>query len=80
MYRKASILRNLVLALFDFRIVEFLHPAALQAYQMVMVSTTCQFEHGLATFEMMPLKQSCLLELGQNAVYGSEADILSFID
>jgi hypothetical protein len=80
MYRKAPVLCDFILALFNFRIVEFFHPAALQAYQVVMVGTACQFEHGLAAFEMVSLEQTCLLELGQNAVYGSQPNILSFTD
>ena len=77
---KPRSLANFILTFLDFGVVKFFHPAALQANQMVMVSAAGKFKHGLAAFEMVALEQSCLLELGQNPVYGGKANILPFTD
>jgi len=63
------------LPLFDFRIEEFLDPAALQADQVVVVTALVQFEYGFARLEMVADQQPRLLELRQYAVYRRQADI-----
>lgn len=68
------------LTLFDLCIIKFLDPRALQAYQMVVVSTLIQLEHCLAAFKVMPGKQAGLFELGEDAVYRGQANIESLID
>jgi len=54
---------------------EFLDPAAIQANQMVMMTTLVQFEHCLARFEMITRQQTSLLELGQDAINGRQPDV-----
>ena len=72
-----AFLSDLVLPLFDRRVEEFLHPAALQTDQMVVVLAFVQFENRLAGFKMVALQQACLLELGEDTVDGGEADVES---
>ncbi len=78
MYGKAAILGNFDLTFLDFGIVEFFNPAALQTYQMVMMSGARKLKNRFATFEMVALKQSRLFELRQYPVDGGETDILAF--
>ncbi len=47
-YGEASFLCNPALPLLYFRIVEFLHPAALHADQMIMMRSSIELEDGLA--------------------------------
>ncbi len=69
---------NLGLSTLNFRIVEFLDTTALQTNQVVMVLTVLELEHGLARFEMVPLQQAGLLELGEHAIDGSQTYIGMF--
>ena len=64
-----------ILAPLDFGIVKLLDPAALQANQMVVVRPFVEFENRPAGFEMMALQETRLLELGQDPVYGREANL-----
>ena len=68
-----------VLAFLDFAVEEFLDLAALQADQMIVVVAQVEFEHGLVAVEVVANQQPGLLELGQHAVDGGEADILAFV-
>jgi hypothetical protein len=63
MYGKSTILGDLALTFFDFGVVEFFHPAALQAHQMVMVSVAGKLEYCLATLKMVAFEQAGLLKL-----------------
>ena len=49
---------------------EFNHFAALQADEMVVVTSLLELVLRAIRTEMMPNDESCLLELGQNAVDG----------
>lgn len=80
MQGEAAFLGNLDLALLDFRVVEFFHLSALQAYQVIMVTAAFEFKHRLAAFKMVTLQQARLLELCQYAVNGGDAGILAFTD
>lgn len=74
-YREAPVLGYLELAFLDFRIVEFLDAAALQADQVVVVLAIVELEHGLARFEMMAFKQASVFELGEHPIDGGQANI-----
>ena len=79
-YGKSPILGDFNLTLLDFGIIKFFDPAALQTYQMVMVSAARKFKHRFATFKMVALKQSSLLELGKYPVDSGKTDILALAD
>jgi len=49
--RETALLGDLVLARFDFRVVEFLDASALHAYKMVVMAARVELEHGAAGFE-----------------------------
>lgn len=50
---ETSFLGDLDLSAFDFRVVEFLYPPALQAHQMIMMSALVEFVDRFAALEMM---------------------------
>lgn len=80
MYGKAAILGNFNLTFFNFSIVKFFNPAALQAYQMIVVSSACQLKNCFAAFKMVAFKQSCLFELRQHPINSGKTNILAFTD
>ena len=55
--------------------VKLFDASALYAHQMVVVIAFIQFEHRFARFEVVPLKDAGLFELGQNAVHRRKPDI-----
>src|SRR5690606_25740093 len=65
---KAALLGDPGLPALDFLVVELFDPAAVDAHQMVVVVAGVEFEHCLAGFEVVALKEAGLLELGENAV------------
>jgi len=67
-YGEASFLCYATLPFLYFWIVEFLHPAALHAHQMIMMRSFIKFEHGLARFEVVPGKDSGMFKLCQYPV------------
>jgi outer membrane protein assembly factor BamE len=71
-----QILGYLVLALFDLSIKEFFNPAALQAYQVVVVRALVELINRLARFEIAPFEHTGLLELGEHPVNRGQPDIL----
>src|SRR5258705_14011486 len=75
---EAALARDLVLALLDLGIVELLDPAALQAYQVVVMAALVELVHRLAGLEVLAREQPRVLELGQHAVDRGEADIDAF--
>ena len=75
---ESALLRDLGLAALDIRIEEFLDPAALKAYEVIVMSALVELEHRLAGLEVMPDEQSRLLELREHAVYRGEPDIDAF--
>src|SRR5450830_973676 len=75
---KAALLRDLMLAFFNFFIEKFFHPAAIHAYQMIVVRTLIEYEHSLAGFEIISMQQSSLLELRQYSVHRGQAHVHIF--
>ena len=73
----AGAITTLALAPFDILVAEFLNPSAFEAEDMVVVFALIEFEHRMATLEMVALDQASRLELGQHAVYGRQADLLA---
>jgi len=67
--------RNGGLAFFDFVVAELFDVAAIEAHQMVVVLFLAQFIDRLADFEVVAREDACLLELGEHAVNGGQADI-----
>ena len=80
MYGEPSILGDFDLTFLDFGVIKFLHPAALQADQVVVVSAAGKFKHRLATFEMVALEQSGLFKLGKYPIHGGKTDVLALTD
>jgi outer membrane protein assembly factor BamE len=76
--REAARARDLGLALLDVGVVELLDPAALQAQQVVVVAALVQLEYRFAGLEMLTGEETGLLELGEDAVDGGEADVDAF--
>ena len=77
---KAPLLGDFLLPALDFLVVELLDVPAVDSHHMIMVLHILSFEHGLARFEMMPLKQPSLLELGQCAIHRGQADVHVFAE
>ena len=50
---EAELFGDLFLALFDFRVIEFLHMPTIDAHDVVMMSSFIEFEYRLAAFEVM---------------------------
>src|SRR3954468_12450040 len=75
---EAALARDLVLALLDVDVVKLLDPAALQAHEVVVMATLVELVHRLAGLEVLPRQQARVLELGQHAVDGGQADIDTF--
>lgn len=66
---------NGALPLLDHGIDELDDFAALDADQMVMVTTAIQFENGLAPFKMAPTNQSGAFKLGQDTIDRRQPDV-----
>lgn len=77
---EAAFLSDSGLALFDFRIVEFLYPSALQTNQVIVMTVAFQFKNGLAAFKMMPFQYARLLKLCQDAIHRRQTDILALAE
>ncbi len=76
---EASIFGDSVLALFNFCVEKFLDFAALQADKVVVVAAFGEFEHRFARLEVVPLKQACLLELGQDPIHSRQPDVHAIV-
>ena len=74
---EAAFLGDLVLAFFDPGVVELLDPPALHAHKMIVMAACVEFEHGAAGFEMVPLQQAGMLELGQHPIHRGQAGVQS---
>ena len=72
---KTAFTGDVVLALFDFLIVEFLDATTIQAYQVIVVRALVQLKYRLARFEMIAMQQPGLLELCQDAINRRQADV-----
>src|SRR5258705_13606442 len=75
---EAALARDLVLALPDLGIEELLDPAALQAYQVVVMAALVELVHRLAGLEVLAREQPRVLELSQHPVDRGQADVESF--
>jgi hypothetical protein len=75
---EAALLGNPRLSALDLGIVEFLDATAVDTHQVIVVLAGAQLEHRLAGLEVVALKQAGLLELGQHAVDGGQADVQVF--
>ena len=75
---EAALPGNPGLSSFDLGIVEFLDTAAIDTDEMVVMLSVTQFEYRLAGFELVAFEQTGLLELGENAIDGGEADVQVF--
>ena len=60
--------------------MKFNNFAALFAYQMVMVAIMRQFKHRQIIVKVVPLNDTDLLKLRQNAVHGRKPDILALLN
>src|SRR5690606_24209755 len=74
------VLGHLVLALFDVRIGKFHHLAAIGADEVIVMIAVVQLEYRLAAVELAAGQDAGLLELGQHAVDGGQADLDVFAD
>jgi len=72
---KATFLRNFMLALLDFFVIEFLDPSAIEANQVIVMRTGIEFKYGFAGLKMITMQQSRLLKLRQYAVYSCQSNI-----
>lgn len=77
---KAASLGDLVLTAFNFFIEKLFNASAVNAYQMVMVLTGPDLEYRFARLEMVALQEARLLELGQYAIDGRQADVHVFVE
>lgn len=75
--REPFSLRDLLLAFLDRIVDELLDPATLLADDMVVMVTTIEFEHRLAAFEVVLLRQAGADELSQHTVDRGQADFLA---
>jgi hypothetical protein len=73
--RKAARTGNALLALLDLGIEEFLHAAAVEAHQVVVVLALVELVDGLARFEVVARQQPCLLELREHAIDRGQANV-----
>ncbi len=74
---EATLLSRFTLAFLDFFIAELLHPATLQADDVIMVIAVIQLKHRLVCFEVMPYQQPGLLKLGEHTIYRGQSYVLA---
>ena len=55
-HRKTALLRNANLSLFDLRVIKLFDPTALQANQMIVMTTFVEFKNRFTRFKMMTLQ------------------------
>lgn len=73
---ESEFLGLLMLTFFDNLILKLRHMSALETYHVVVMVSTFQFKHGMATLEMVAFDQTSSLELGQHTVNRGKADIV----
>ena len=66
---------NPALPILDLGIAELLHPAAVQADQVIVMGSFVELKDCLTRLKMTARENSSLFELGQNAIHGSQANI-----
>ena len=71
---------NLLLALLDGLIEEFLDMTTLHANDVVMMATAVQLEHRVTAFEVVSLHQAGAFELGQHPVNRRQANLLPVLE
>jgi hypothetical protein len=72
---EAALLRDGLLAIFDFGVEKLLDETAVDAHEMVVVGPFVQLKNRFARFEIAACEKSCLLELREHAIDRREADI-----
>lgn len=73
-------LRDGLLTFLDDVVDELFHAPALDADNVIVMAAVIEFEHRAATLEIVPLYETGGLELGEDPVHGSQADILARIE
>jgi hypothetical protein len=68
------------LALFNLGIVELLHPAAIEADQMVVMRAFIELINGFAAFKIAARDQASLLKLCEHAINGGQANIRALVE
>lgn len=76
--RKALGLGHSSLALFDLRIVEFLHLATIEAHQMIVVGAFVELINGLAALKIAAGEQARLLKLREHPIDRGQANVRAF--
>jgi len=69
---------NPALPILDLGIAELLHPAAVQADQVIVMGSLVQFKDRLTRLKMAARENPSLLKLGQDAIHGGQANIDGF--
>lgn len=75
---EAALFGDSLLPFLDLVIEKLFHPPAIEAYEMIVVRTRIEFEHGLSGLEMIAVQQARLLELCQHTVHSCQTDIHVF--
>ena len=75
---KTLLAGNPTLTILDLGIAELLHPAAVQADQVIMMGSLVELKDRLTRLKMAARENPGLLELGQDAIHGGQTDIDSF--
>lgn len=74
---EATLLGRFTLAFLDFFIAKLLHPATLQADDVIMVVAVIQLKYRLVCFEVMPYQQPGLLKLGEHTIHRGQSYVLA---
>ena len=75
---KSLLASNPTLTILDLGIAKFLHPAAVQADQMIVMGPLVELKDRLTGLKMAARENPSLLELGQDAINGGQANIDGF--
>jgi len=69
---------NPALPILDLGIAELLHPAAVQADQVIVMGSLVELKDRLTRLKMAARENPSLLKLGQDAIHGGQANIDGF--
>ena len=75
---KTLLAGNPTLTILDLGIAELLHPAAVQADQVIVMGSFVEFKDRLTRLKMAARENPSLLKLGQDAIHGGQANIDGF--
>lgn len=70
--------RNPALPILDLGIAELFHPATVQADQVIVMGSLVELKDRLTRLKMAARENPGLLELGQDAIHGGQANIDGF--